>query len=110
MWRFFITGANCALLVVAFMGAPEIAGARFLHWQISSLSAAHTLALCGLVFATTGNACAALFLFKGSKERKLCRGWAVVFGALLGAEYAFVRNWFNFNWLKQILLWLQKYL
>jgi len=50
-----------------------------------------------------------LFLFKGSKERKLCWSWTMVFGALLGAEYAFVRGWLHFGWLRQILLWLQKH-
>lgn len=109
MRRFFITIVNCSLLAVVFIGAPEVAGARFLRWQISSVPVAHALTLWGLALATTGNACAAWFLFKGSKERKLCREWAVVFGALLGAEYAFVRSWFNFDWLKQILLRLQKH-
>jgi len=109
MQRFFITIANCAVLTFVFIGAPEVAGARFLHWQISSVSAAHALTLWGLLFATAGNACAALFLFKGSKERKLCWAWTMVFGALLGAEYAFVRGWLHFGWLRQILLWLQKH-
>ena len=109
MLRIFITILNCALLAVAFLGAPEVAGARFLRWQISSVSAVQTLTLWGLVMAATGNVCAALFLFKGSKERKLCWSWTMVFGALLGAEYAFVRGWLHFGWLRQILLWLQKH-
>jgi len=109
MQRLFITVVNCALLVVAFIGAPEVAGARFWNWQISSISASQTLTLCGLAFAAVCNAGIALFLLKGRKERKLCWEWAAVFGALLGVEYAFVRGWFNFDWLKQTLLRLQKH-
>ena len=108
MQRLLITLVNCALLVIAFIGVPEVASARFGHWQISSLSAKQTLTMWGLALAAIGNAGAALFLVKGRKERKLCWEWAVVFAVLLGAEYAFVRGWFNFDWLKQVLLRLQK--
>ena len=109
MQRFFIIASNCALLVAALIGIPQVAGVRFWNWQISSIPVARTLMLWGLAFAAVGNAGAALFLIKGRKERKLCWEWAAVFGALLGVEYAFVRGWFDFNWLKQGLLWLQKH-
>ena len=108
MQRLFITIANCALLVIAFIGVPEVASARFWHWQISSLSAKQALTTWGLALAAFGNVGAAMFLVKGCKERKLCWEWAVVFAVLLGAEYAFVRGWFNFDWLKRALLRLQR--
>jgi hypothetical protein len=109
MQRFFIIAANCALLV-ALLGVPEIAGVRFWHWQISSIAVAQTLMFWGLALAAGTNAVAALFLFNGRKERQLCRLWVAVFGALLLAYWAFVRGWFNFDWLQRALLWLQKHL
>jgi len=109
MQRFFITAANGALLAAALIGVPEVAGVRFWRWQISSIAAAQTLMMWGLTFGAVGNAGAALFLFKGRRERKLCRLWAAVFGALLGVEYAFDRGWFNFHRLQRALLWLQKH-
>jgi hypothetical protein len=108
MRRFFITVANCVLLAVVLVGVPEVAGERFWDWRISSVPVMRTLTLWGLALAAAANAGAALFLIKGGKERKLCWEWAAIFGALLGAECAFVRGWFNFDWLKQTLLWLQK--
>jgi len=40
----------------------------------------------------------------------LCWEWAAVFVGLLLVQYAYLRGYFNFNWLKQTLLWLQKHL
>jgi hypothetical protein len=48
-------------------------------------------------------------LFKGRKERILCWEWAAVFGVLLFAYSAFVLGYFKFDWLKNILLWLQSH-
>ena len=62
----------------------------------------------GLVLAAAGNTVAALGLIKSRKERKLCGEWAAVFAVLLLVQYAFNRNYINFDWLKQSLLWLQK--
>jgi hypothetical protein len=62
-----------------------------------------------LALAAAGNAAIAQFGIRGRKERKSCWEWAAVFGALLGVEYALAHGWLNFNWLRQILLWLQKH-
>ena len=110
MQRFFLLAVNCALLVAAFVGVPEVAGMRFWRWQISSIATAQTLMLWGLALAVIGNAGAALFFIKGRRERKLCWMWAMVFGALLLAYGAFVRGYFNFDWLKQTLHWFQNHL
>lgn len=108
MQRFFITVANCVLLAGALIAVPEVAGVRFWHWQISSMSTARTLMLGGLMAAAIGNAITALFLLKGRKERKLCWQWTAIFVALLGVEYAIVRGWLDLHWLQRALLWLQK--
>jgi ABC-type transport system involved in multi-copper enzyme maturation permease subunit len=109
MQRFLIKCVNCALLIVILIGVPAVTGAQFWNWQVSSVPVARTLMLWGLALAAAGNAAAALFGIRGRKEQKLCWEWAAVFGALLGAECAFVHGWLNFNWLKQFLLWLQKH-
>ena len=107
MQRFFITVANCVLLVTVLIGVPEVAGARFWHWRISSIAAVQRLMIWELALATAGNAVAVLFLLKGRKERKLCWLWSAIFGVLLLAYWAFVRGWINFRWLQNVLLWLQ---
>jgi hypothetical protein len=109
MQRLLIITTNCVLLALLLVGSPAVTGAQFWNWQVSSVPAARTLMLWGLALAAAGNAAAALFGIRGRKERKLCWEWAAVFGALLGAEYAFVHGRLNFNWLKQFLLWLQKH-
>jgi hypothetical protein len=63
----------------------------------------------GLGIAAAANIFAALVFAKGRKLKILCWEWAVIFGGLWLADYAFVRGWFNFDWLKQTLLWLQKH-
>jgi hypothetical protein len=39
----------------------------------------------------------------------LCWEWTAVFIGLLFVQYAYLRGYFNFNWLKQTLLWFQKH-
>jgi len=109
MRRFLITAANCALLALLLIGVPAAAGAQFWGWRISPAAAERRLMLCGLAFASAGNIVAALFWFKGRKERKLCRWWAAIFGVLLLAYGMFIRGWINFHWLQNALLWVQKH-
>jgi len=109
MRRFSIITANCTLLVFLVIGIPAATGAKLGHWQVSSEPAARMVLFWGMGIAAAGNILAALFLIKGRKEKILCWEWAAVFSALLLAQWAFTRGYFNFEWLKQLLLWLQKY-
>jgi len=109
MQRVLIQCVNCVLLAIIFFGIPAVAGAQLGHWQIAAVPQVQRLMFCGLVFAVAGNVVAALGLIKSRKERKLCWEWAAVFIGLLFVQYTYRRGWFNFNWLKQTLLWLQKH-
>ena len=109
MHRFLIQCVNCVLLAIIFFGIPAVTGVQFGDWQISSVPQARRLMLWGLALAAAGNAVAALGLIKGRKERKLCWEWAAIFIGLLFVQYAYLRGYFNFNWLKQTLLWFQKH-
>jgi CHASE2 domain-containing sensor protein len=109
MQRFLITAANCALLALLLIGLPAATHARLGDLQISSVSASRQLLFGGLAVAAAGNILAALFLFKGRKERKLCRWWAAIFSALLLAHWLFIRGWIGFRWLQSVLLWVQKH-
>jgi len=109
MQRFLITAANCTWLALLLIGLPAAASAQFWGWRISPAATEQRLVLCGLAFATAGNTIAALFWFKGRKERKLCRLWAAIFGVLLLAYWMFIRDWINFRWLQNALLWVQKH-
>jgi uncharacterized membrane protein len=66
--------------------------------------------LIGLTIAAAANIVAALFLIKPRKQKIICWEWATVFAVLLLAFYSFTRGYFNFEWLKKILLWLQNHL
>ncbi|MGB7746766.1 MAG: hypothetical protein WBN75_05695 [Verrucomicrobiia bacterium] len=109
MQRFLIQCVNFALLAIIFFGIPAVTGAQFGGWQISAGPQARRLIFWGLALAVTGNTVAALGLIKSRKERKLCWEWAAVFVGLLFVQYAYLHGYFNFNWLKQALLWLQKH-
>jgi hypothetical protein len=108
MQRFLIQCANFALLALLLIGVPAVAHAQMGDLQISPASTLHKLIFGGLLIAVVGNA-AAGFLLKSRKERILCWEWAVVFGGLLAVQFAFTHGYFNFEWLKHALLWLQKH-
>jgi hypothetical protein len=110
MQRFLIQCVNCVLLAIIFFGIPAVTGMQFGNWQISSVPQAQRLMFWGLALAATGNAVAALGLIKSRKERKLSWEWTAVFIGLLFIQYACLRGYFHFHWLKQTLLWLQNHL
>ena len=109
MQRFLIQCINCVLLAIIFFGIPAVTGMQLGNWQISAVPQARRLMFWGLALAAAGNAVAALGLIKSRKERKLCWEWAAVFVGLLFVQFAYLRGYFNFNWLKRTLLWLQKH-
>jgi len=109
MQRLLIITANCVLLALLLIGLPAATHLQLGDWQISSVSTNRQLLFWGLVVATTGNILAALTFVKGRKRKALCWEWAAVFGALLLASWAYRHGYFNFNWLKQALLWLQNH-
>jgi hypothetical protein len=108
MQRFFIITTNCAMLVFLLIGFPAATGAKFGDWQVSSAPAARLLMFVGLGIAAAGNAISAKYLIKSEKEKILCWEWAAVFSLLLMAQWAFTRDYYSFEWLKQSLQRLQK--
>ena len=109
MQRFLIITTNCALLVLLLIGLPAATREHFGNIQLSSASTGRVLMFCGLGIAAAANILAALIFIKGRKQKILCWEWSAIFCVLLLAYYGFVRGWFNFEWLKQTLLWLQKH-
>ena len=109
MQRFLIIAANGALLVFLLIGLPAATRAQVGNIQFSSASTGQRLMFWELGIAVAANIFAAFFFIKGRKEKILCWEWAAVFGALLLAHWAFARGYFNFDWLKNALLWLQKH-
>ena len=69
MQRFFIQGANFALLALLLIGVPAVAHAQMGDWQITPASTLHRLIFGGLLIALVGNGAAAAFLIKSRKER-----------------------------------------
>jgi len=106
MRRFVIQLINFSLLFIILVGVPAIAHAHIGSWEISSAPAARQLIFWGLGLSAGLNAIGALQFSK--KERRLCLEWAIVFGALWLAYFGFTHGWFDFEWLKRALRWLQK--
>jgi hypothetical protein len=109
MQRLLIKCVNCILLIIIFIGIPAITGAQFGALRVSSTPKAQMLTLWGLSLAAVVNTVAALGWAKNRKDRTLCWGWFLAFGGLLGIEYASVHGYVSFDWLKRMLLWLQKH-
>ena len=109
MQRFLIIATNGALLALLLIGLPAATHAQLGDWQVSSAATNQQLLVWGLAAAMAGNVVAALMFVKASKGKVLCWEWAAVFGALLLACYGYRHGYFNFNWLKHTLLWVQKY-
>ncbi len=109
MQRFLIITTNCVLLVLLLIGLPAATRAHLGNVQLSSASTGRLLMFWGLGIAAVANILAGLIFVKGRKPKILCWEWAAIFAALLLAEYGFVQGYFNFNWLKQALQWLQNH-
>ena len=110
MQRFLIQCLNVAWLGLVFIGIPAATRAQWGSWQISSAAQTQWLMFWGSALAVAGNLVRALGLIKSRKERKLCWEWTAVFAGLLLTLYGFHRGYFNFDWLKQALLWLRAHL
>jgi len=108
MQRILIIATNCAWLALLLIGLPAATHAQLGDWQISSVSTSRQLLFWGLAAAMAGNILAALAFVKGRKGKTLCWEWAIVFGGLLLAGYGYRHGYLNFDWLKQMLLWVQK--
>jgi hypothetical protein len=109
MQRFLINGVNGALLVLIFIGIPTISHKQFWNWQVSSAPTAQKLIFGGLILAIAANVFGATIFFKNPKAKELCAKWSFIFGGFLFMEFAIVRGWLNFDWLKNSLLWLQNH-
>ena len=109
MHRFFIIGTNCLWLALLLIGLPAATHLQLGSWEISSAATGWLLLFWGLAAAVAGNILAAIAFAKGRKVKMLCWEWAAVFGGLLLVGYGFRRGYFNFHWLQQTLLWLQKH-
>lgn len=110
MQRLMLILTNCVVLAMLFIGIPEATHAEVVGYQISKGPTARILILCGLGAAILANALAALMFIKDRKVRLLAWEWSAVFFALGLLQYAIYRGYYNFGWLKQILLWLQRHL
>lgn len=108
MQRFLLQIINFSVLFIILVGVPAATRAQIGNWQISDAPAARLLIFLGLGLASVINALVA-FKLKDKKSRKLCWEWAAIFAALWLASFGLMRGWFNFEWLKQTLLWLQKH-
>jgi hypothetical protein len=109
MQRFLIITTNGILLALLLIGLPAATRAYLGNVQLSSASTSRLLMFWGLGIAAAANIVAGLIFVKGRKPKILCWEWAAIFAALLLAEYGFVHGYFDFNWLKRSLQWLQNH-
>ena len=107
MQRFLIIATNCALLALLLIGLPAATHIQLADWQITSASTGRQLLLWGLIIGAVGNILAGWLMVKGRRGKILCWEWTAVFAGLLLIYWGFTRGYFNFYWLKSLLLWLQ---
>jgi hypothetical protein len=110
MQRILIITTNCALLVLLLIGLPAATHDQVGNLQLSSATTSRMMLLTGLGIAAGLNVLAGLFLIKAPKQKIICWEWAGIFAAVLLVYYAYTRGYFNFEWLKKTLLWLQHHL
>jgi len=109
MLKFLIKSINGLWLVVVFIGIPAVTHTQFWHLQIGSAPTAEKLMFWGLALGIVMNFFGATIFPLGLKTKETCAKWTLIFGGLLFLEYAFVRGWINFDWLKKSLHWLQNH-
>jgi hypothetical protein len=110
MQRFLIIATNCGLLALLLIGLPAATHVEWGDWQIASATTGRRLLFWGLATGVAGNILAGLALVKGRKGKILCWEWAAIFAGLLLIGWGFTHGYFNFNWLKNLLLWFQDHL
>jgi hypothetical protein len=98
------------LLALLLIGLPAATHEQWGDWQIAYASTGRRLLIGGLVIGAAGNILAGLALVKGRKGKILCWEWAAIFAGLLLIGWGFTHGYFNFNWLKSLLLWFQNHL
>jgi len=108
MQRLSIQCLNVALLVLVFIGLPAATRTQWGNWHISQ-PGNPVVDVLGPGARRRRKRGRRAGLIKSRKERKLCWEWTAVFIGLLFVQYAFLRGCFNFNWLKQTLLWVKQH-
>jgi hypothetical protein len=110
MLRYFIILVNAALLALLLMGIPEATHDQLVGYQIGRGPTTRWLVMWGLAGAAALNLLATLVLIKDQKVRAVGWEWTGIFAALGLFQYALIRAWVNFDWLKTALEWCQKHL
>lgn len=110
MIRLLVTLVNCVFLALLFLGLPEATHADVIGYQVSKAPTTQMLVMWGLGTAAAGNMFAALMIIKDRKVRIVVWEWVAVFVGLGLLQYAVYRGYYNFDWLKRDLLWLQRHL
>ena len=99
---------NSIWLVVIFIGVPAISSLRLGSLQISSRPVWHMLVLTGITIALGLNAAACFKGLHSRKEKRICLRWISGYALLGGTFFAYSEKWIGFNWLKSLLIQVQR--
>jgi Co/Zn/Cd efflux system component len=108
MQRLLVQLANVFVLVVIVIGVPAITSLRFGSVRLLSDARLQMLTLGGFGLAVAVNLIGAIAFSKDRKGRNTCWTWALLFALMLAAEYAYIRGYLQFGWLKDLLLWAEE--
>lgn len=100
--------ANVCVLVVVMIGLPAVASLRFGGVTISSVETRHLLVFWCAAGAAVFNMLASRLVAGDARERRRCRDWAMLYLALMSAEWLYHRGDLSFGWLKNWLLRLRR--
>lgn len=106
MPRVVIKLLNLAWLVIVFIGLPAATHAQLFNWNIGPASTPKTLISGGLALGALANFFMAVTR-KKPKDRLIWWEWMAIYTALLIVHYGYANGYFNFNWLKHALQWVQ---
>jgi hypothetical protein len=98
---------NIAVLIILVIGLPAVASLRFGGVAFSSVEIRHLLVFWSAGIAAIANLVASRKVAKGKPGRRCCRDWAILYLALMGAEWLFHAGYLKFDWLKEWLLRLK---
>ena len=109
MLRYFIHLLNIAYLLIALIGVPAATSVHFGALRITSRTAAEFVILCALGSEFIINLTGYLLLkfYSRQKEFATCRNWAICVAILFAIHWALYQGMFDFDWLRDFLLWLK---
>ena len=98
---------NWCLLVLILIGIPSITHFKVGGIGISAANLYQELTLSGLAVAAGTNLILSSLVIRSKRHRQICKTWGFIFLGFLLLECLLFAAYVNFEWFKQLLLWVK---